>query len=75
MSLLFVSMSDLHLGEEDSVLTNLSLGKAVPEPNGPGPCMVALVNYLHGLKGTLTQGLDKVSISYQTPKAMIMIAR
>jgi UDP-2,3-diacylglucosamine pyrophosphatase LpxH len=56
MSLLFVSMSDLHLGEEDSVLTNLSLGKPVLEPNGPGPCMMALVNYLHGLKGTLNQG-------------------
>jgi UDP-2,3-diacylglucosamine pyrophosphatase LpxH len=56
MSLLFVSMSDLHLGEEDSVLTNLSLGEPVPQPNGPGPCMLALVNYLHAIKGKLNQG-------------------
>jgi hypothetical protein len=56
MSLLFVSMSDLHLGEEDSVLTNLSLGKPAPQPNGPGQCMLALVNYLHAIKGQLNQG-------------------
>ena len=56
MNLLFVSMSDLHLGEEDSVLTNLSLGKPMPQPNGPGPCMLALVNYLHAIKGELNKG-------------------
>ncbi|MHC4072784.1 MAG: metallophosphoesterase [Planctomycetota bacterium] len=56
MNLLFVSMSDLHLGEEDSVLTNLSLGEPVPQPNGPGPCMLALVNYFHAIKGELNQG-------------------
>ncbi len=56
MNLLFVSLSDLHLGEEDSVLTNLTVGKPVPEPKGPGPCMLALVNYLHAIKITLNQG-------------------
>jgi UDP-2,3-diacylglucosamine pyrophosphatase LpxH len=56
MNLLFVSLSDLHLGEEDSVLTNLSIGKPVPEPKGPGPCMLALVNYLHAIKSYLNQG-------------------
>lgn len=50
MNLLFVSLSDLHLGEEDSLLTNLSLGEPVPEPRAPGPCMLALVNYLHAVK-------------------------
>jgi hypothetical protein len=49
-------MSDLHLGEEDSVLTNLSVGEPVPKPKGPGPCMLALVNYLHAIKGKLNQG-------------------
>jgi len=49
-------MSDLHLGEEDSVLTNLTVGKPVPEPKGPGPCTLALVNYLHAIKITLNQG-------------------
>jgi UDP-2,3-diacylglucosamine pyrophosphatase LpxH len=55
-NLLFVSMSDLHLGEEDSVLTNLTVGEPVPEPKGPGPCMLALVNYLHAIKFELNQG-------------------
>lgn len=31
MNLLFVSISDLHLGEEDSILTNLTVGEPVPE--------------------------------------------
>jgi len=56
VNLLFVSMSDLHLGEEDSVLTNLTVGEPVPEPKGPGPCMLALVNYLHAIKFELNQG-------------------
>ena len=56
MNLLFVCLSDLHLGEEDSILTNLSLGEPVPEPRGPGPCMLALVNYFHGIKSYLNQG-------------------
>jgi len=42
MSLLFVSMSDLHLGEELLLLTNLKLGEPIPEPRAPGPCMTAL---------------------------------
>ncbi len=56
MNLLFVSLSDLHLGEEDSVLTNLCLGESEFQPKGPGPCMVALVNYLHAIKSSLNQG-------------------
>ena len=56
VNLLFVSMSDLHLGEEDSVLTNLSVGEPVPKPKGPGPCMLALVNYLHAIKFVLNEG-------------------
>lgn len=56
MNLLFVSLSDLHLGEEDSVLTNLAVGKPVPQPRGPGPCMLALVNYLHAVKYSLNEG-------------------
>jgi len=56
VNLLFVSMSDLHLGEEDSVLTNLTVGEPVPEPKGPGPCMLALVNYLHAIKFVLNDG-------------------
>ncbi len=56
VNLLFVSMSDLHLGEEDSVLTNLTVGEPVPEPKGPGPCMLALVNYLHAIKFELNRG-------------------
>lgn len=55
-NLLFVSMSDLHLGEEDSVLTNLAVGEPVPEPKGPGACMLALVNYLHAIKFELNEG-------------------
>jgi|GEM_PF-1761758 len=56
VNLLFVSMSDLHLGEEDSVLTNLTVGEPVPAPKGPGPCMLALVNYLHAIKFVLNDG-------------------
>jgi hypothetical protein len=56
VNLLFVSMSDLHLGEEDSVLTNLAVGEPIPEPKGPGPCMLALVNYLHAIKFVLNDG-------------------
>ncbi|MHC4478933.1 MAG: hypothetical protein ACYTEL_25170, partial [Planctomycetota bacterium] len=28
----------------------------MPEPKGPGPCMLALVNYLHAIKFELNKG-------------------
>ena len=56
MNLLFVSLSDLHLGEEDSLLTNLALKKAAPHPTGPSPCLLALVSYLHAAKERINGG-------------------
>ncbi len=56
MSLLFVSISDLHLGEELSLLTNLKLGEPVPEPRAPGPCLTALINLLHTCKSKMNGG-------------------
>ena len=55
MNIFFVSLSDLHLGEEDSLLTNLSVGEPRPNTQGPSPCMTALVNYLHAIKRTLNE--------------------
>ncbi len=56
MNLLFVSLSDMHLGEEDSLLTNLALGKPEVKAGSPSPCLTALVNYLHALKRWLNEG-------------------
>jgi predicted phosphodiesterase len=56
MNLLFASLSDMHLGEEDSLLTNLALGRAEPRPGSPSPCLSALVNYLHAVKRWLNEG-------------------
>jgi len=56
MNLLFVSLSDLHLGEEDSLLTNLAIGKPEPEPQAPAPCLIALINYLHAIKRWVNEG-------------------
>ncbi|NOZ85682.1 MAG: hypothetical protein GXP49_05370 [Deltaproteobacteria bacterium] len=54
--LLFCAISDLHLGEEDSVLTNLELGEPVLNPRGPNRCMTTLVNLLHSIKRELNDG-------------------
>ena len=56
MDLLFVCLSDLHLGEEDSLLTNLASDPPELRSQVPGPCMTALVNHLHALKRSLNGG-------------------
>jgi predicted phosphodiesterase len=56
MNLLFVSLSDMHLGEEDSLLTNLALDRPEIRPGSPSPCLKALVNYLHAVKRWLNEG-------------------
>ena len=56
MNMLFVSLSDLHFGEEDSVLTNLAVGKPDSQVTEPSQCMEALINYLHAIKHRLNEG-------------------
>ncbi|MBF0528665.1 MAG: hypothetical protein HQK55_05225 [Deltaproteobacteria bacterium] len=55
MNLLFICLSDLHLGEEDSLLTNLHPETGQLIFNAPGQCLMALVNYLHALKRNLNE--------------------
>jgi hypothetical protein len=39
----YVCLSDLHLGEEDSLLTNLKTASSTPDPSQPSPVMKQLV--------------------------------
>ena len=50
MDLLFVSLSDMHLGDEYSILTNLAVGKKQGLTASPGPIVESLVNFLHAVK-------------------------
>lgn len=45
----YVCLSDLHLGEEGSLLTNLKKAQNVPDPSKPSPVMTALANCLKDL--------------------------
>lgn len=69
MSLLYIALSDLHLGEEDSVLSNVVYAsdpaadsEAVfteserVEASVPNACMRALVNFLHMCKSSFNAG-------------------
>lgn len=39
----YVCLSDLHLGEEDSLLTNLHLARSEVDPSGPSPVLEQLI--------------------------------
>ncbi len=45
----YVCLSDMHLGEEDSLLTNLQTAKRKTDPDNPSPVMVKLVECLKHL--------------------------
>ena len=45
----YVCLSDLHLGEEDSLLTNLQTASTKTDPSKPSPVMKALVACLESL--------------------------
>ncbi|MFN3531510.1 MAG: metallophosphoesterase [Candidatus Brocadia sp.] len=45
----YVCLSDMHLGEEDSILTNLKATGSETDPLKPGPVMMQLVECLRGL--------------------------
>lgn len=45
----YVCLSDMHLGEEDSILTNLKGTESETDPLKPGPVMKQLVECLRGL--------------------------
>jgi len=49
----YICLSDLHLGEEDSLLTNLGECGNVPDPGKPSPVMLHLVECLEHLIGQI----------------------
>ena len=57
----YVCLSDMHLGEEDSLLTNLETAKSKIDPLKPSPVMRELVNCLEYLLGE-NKGGDKPTL-------------
>jgi hypothetical protein len=55
-------LSDLHLGEEDSLLTNLKTDSRDPDPSRPSPVMEELVRCLRFLIGKVNYGRKPVLI-------------
>ncbi len=49
MNIKYLVLSDLHLGEEDSVFTNLKPAKPEPDPLSPSPCLMAFAAALESL--------------------------
>jgi hypothetical protein len=45
----YVCLSDMHLGEEDSLLTNTKVAKSEPDPSKPSPVLQSLINCLRHL--------------------------
>lgn len=45
----YVCLSDMHLGEEDSLLTNTKTAKSEADPSKPSPVLLSLVNCLKHL--------------------------
>jgi Calcineurin-like phosphoesterase len=45
----YVCISDLHLGEEDSILTRLSSDESTADPSAPSPVMIQLVECVKAL--------------------------
>lgn len=52
----YVCISDMHLGEEDSLLTNLKVASTELDHTAPSPVMIQLVNCL---KALISQNQDK----------------
>ena len=57
----YVCLSDMHLGEEDSLLTNLQTAKSIIDPLSPSPVMTGLVKCLEHLLGENKDG-DKPTL-------------
>ena len=57
----YVCLSDMHLGEEDSLLTNLKTAKSEIDPLSPSPVMSELVHCLEYLLGENNNG-DKPTL-------------
>lgn len=47
----YISLSDMHLGDEDSLLTNLQTASSEPDPFQPSPVMIQLVECIKVLIG------------------------
>jgi RNA binding exosome subunit len=58
----YICLSDLHLGEEDSLLTNLRKDSRDPDPRRPSPVMEELVRCMRFLIGKVNYGRKPVLI-------------
>ena len=56
MGIRYVSLSDMHLGAKNSVLTNLKVASSDTDPLTPSPVLEQLVECLKALVGTGQDG-------------------
>jgi len=76
-----VCLSDMHLGEEDSLLTNLIAGSSTVDPKSPSPVLVQLVECLKlvlkkndkSTKPTLVLNGDIVELATSTTSEAAMV--
>ena len=57
----YVCLSDMHLGEEDSLLTNLKVASSDVDPTQASPVMISLVECLRHLISH-SKGADKPTL-------------
>jgi hypothetical protein len=77
----YVCISDMHLGEEDSLLTNLTLANTGTDPASPSPVMIALVDCLRdilshnagSIKPTLILNGDILELALTTDNQAMMV--
>lgn len=70
----YVCLSDLHLGEEDSLLTNLRTASTDTDPTAPSPVMVQLVECLRALiLGKPSTKKAKKTTKKRTPKPTLIL--